>query len=95
MSTIKKSFSDFHESNPHVYDDLVRMCRKFRSRGNTGRIGIGMLFEVLRWNSHVSTIRDKSDFKLNNNFRSRYARLIMKENPDLRDIFQLREIRSE
>lgn len=95
MNTIKKSFSDFHESNPHVYDDLVRMCRKFRSTGNTGKIGIKMLFEVLRWNRHVSTIRDKGDFKLNNNFTSHYARLIMKENSDLGDIFQLREIRSE
>lgn len=91
-ASIQSSFEEFHALNPDVYVELVTMCRKARAAGYR-TIGIGMLWEVLRWNRVFST-ESTDDFKLNNNFRSRYARLIEQREPDLSDVFELRELHS-
>ena len=89
---IDVSFAEFHTENPHVYDELVAMARKARAAGHKV-IGIGMLWEVLRWNHLFTTTTDRQGFKLNNDLRSRYAREIMAREPDLDGIFNLRELR--
>lgn len=86
-------FWDFHLNNPGVYCELVELAHELRKKGYR-KCGIGMLFEVLRWQRMLKTIDASSDFKLNNNYRSRYARLIMAKEPDLREFFELRELRS-
>ena len=88
-ATIREAFLRFHADNPHIYDELVLLARRARRRG-AKRIGIGMLFEVLRWRW---TLRADGDtFKLNNNYRSYYARLIMRREGDLAHIFELRAL---
>lgn len=87
--TIEQDFWNFHRANPHVYDRLVQMCREAKGRG-VRKLGIGMLFEVLRWEHMLRTAGDA--FKLNNNYRSYYARLIMERNSDLRGIFETRQL---
>jgi hypothetical protein len=89
-ATIREAFLRFHKENPHVYRELVSRARRVRERGYRGKIGIGMLFEVLRWRHLLQTVGD--DFKLNNNYRSYYARLIMRNEPDLVGIFELRKL---
>ena len=84
-------FWEFHLNNRHVYRQLVEMCWEYRQRGYTGKIGICMLYEVLRW-SHLMTNRGDESFKLSNNFKPHYARLIMRCNPDLGEIFEIRTI---
>jgi hypothetical protein len=91
--TIEGQFARFHMENPHVYELLVRLARDLVSRGHR-KVGIGMLFEVARWRTMLTTIDEVSPFKLNNNYRSRYARLIMENEPDLGDVFDVRELRS-
>ena len=89
--TIDRQFRVFHARNPWVYTELVAMTRDLVSRGHT-RVGIGMLFEVLRWQTMRATTDPASDFRLNNNYRSRYARLIMDTCPDLAGVFETRRI---
>jgi hypothetical protein len=91
--TIAEAFDRFHSANPWVYDALVKLARDLRRRGRD-RVGIGMLFEVLRWQWFMTTTDAASDFKLNNNYRSRYARLIMDREPDLADMFSTRILTS-
>src|SRR5262245_21337076 len=86
---IRDSFRRFHADNPHVYRQLVEMAVEGR-RAGASKIGIGMLFEVLRWRHTLRTGGD--EFKLNNNYRSYYARLIMLNNPDLFGIFEIRKL---
>jgi len=52
-------------------------------------MGIGMLYEVLRWN-YYTTVETNEEYKLSNDFRAPYARLIMDQEPDLQDAFNLR-----
>lgn len=90
--SIQTEFIQFHKDNPDVYNRLVALARKARSHGYS-RIGIGHLWEVMRWDLMIQT-NGLLDYKLNNNFRSRYARLIMGQEPDLANVFELRTLRS-
>lgn len=53
-----------------------------------------MVWERARWEFVMGTDDQSSDFKLNNNYHSRYARLIMEQEDDLDGFFDLRELRS-
>lgn len=85
--TIEEAFEAFHAANPHVYRTLVAMAWEAKNRG-VRKVGIGMMFEVLRWNHALQTGGD--EFKLNNNFRSYYSRRIMLDDPRLEGIFETR-----
>lgn len=93
--SIQQRFLEFHRANPQVYEKLVEIARAAKSRGRT-RLGINMLWEVLRWNVVVvRTVPNlDDDFKLNDHFASRYVRLIVTQEPDLADMFELRNLRS-
>lgn len=91
MRDLDRDFAEFHAENPHVYDALVALARQAKARGHRA-LGIGMLWEVLRWNRLFDTRRDAEGFKLNNNLRSRYAREIHAREPDLAGIFHLRDL---
>ena len=88
-ATIREAFLRFHTENPHVYDELVLLARRAKRAGSR-RVGIKMLFEVLRWRHALRTGGD--EFKLNNNYHSYYARLIMAREEDLFGIFELRKL---
>lgn len=85
------AFAAHHAAHPEVYAALVRLARQARARGHD-RIGIGMLWEVLRWET---TIGDPAgEYRLNNDLRSRYARLIMDQEADLAGVFETRGLRT-
>jgi hypothetical protein len=93
MSRLDRHFWLFHSENPDVYVQLVQLCRDLKARGRS-KVGMKMLFEVLRWSRMLRTEDPASDFKLNNNLTSRYARLLMTNEPDLTGMFDVRELRS-
>lgn len=92
--TIDEAFKAFDEANPHVYDNLIRLTRRLKVSGRK-RVGIGHLFEVLRWEYAIRTEHREDQYALNNNFRSRYARKIIDNIPDLQDMFEIRELKSK
>jgi len=87
-ASIAQRFARFHADNPQVYSMLVSLARGLRAR-RPRKLGIGMLFEVLRWQYYVQTDTDE-DYNLNNDFRAPYARLIMDQEPDLQAAFNIR-----
>ena len=93
MQTIQDRFEDFHRDNPVVYELLVRFARELHNSGRK-RSGIRMVWERMRWEIAVNTVDRSSKFKLNDHYTSRYARLIMAREWDLRDFFEVREIRA-
>lgn len=88
-ATLPEMFQAFHAANPHVYHALRRLAVGMVRRGQA-RIGIKMLFEVLRWQYAMSTTDAHSDFKLNNSYAPFYARLLMDNEPELAGAFELR-----
>lgn len=88
-----QKFEEFHRLNPQVATALEQMTRELVQRGRR-RIGIKMLFEVLRWNYFMETSDPNSDFKINNNYAPYYSRLLIERHPEWADVFELRTIRS-
>lgn len=91
--SIQEAFEHFHAANPWVYEALRRLALDLVHRGRK-KVGIGMLFEVLRWQHSRQTTDEHSDFKLNNNLRSRYARLLMENEEELAGVFEVRELKA-
>lgn len=90
--SIQERFEKFHAANPWVYDELVKQAKWYARRGFS-RIGIGHLVEVLRW-QYARRTKSTDGFKLNNDFRSRYVRLIIQNNPGLKDFFETRKLQA-
>jgi hypothetical protein len=94
MGKLEMKFWIFHDKNPFVYRRLVYFAHQWRDmRGPTATTGIEALYERVRWDLNIKT-KDKS-FKLNNNHRAFYARLIMDNEPGLAGIFDLRRQRMQ
>lgn len=91
-NSIQARFRRFHAANPHVYSGLVRLARQAKRQG-VQTYGLAALYEVLRWNRFLET-KGEEKLKLSNDFRSRYARLIMDQEPDLQGFFAVRELTS-
>lgn len=85
---IADGFWEFHRENPHVYDRLQAMALDIKSKGQR-KIGMAMLFEVLRWEFLMSTASNEP-FKLNNNYKAYYSRLLESSNAALEGMFTKR-----
>jgi len=94
--TIQTRFNRFHHQHPEVYAHLVNLTREAIYTFGRTKVGIKQLFEVLRWERMIAGLpSDGEAFKLNNNYTSRYARLIMTTEPDLTGVFELRELSAQ
>lgn len=91
--SIDQRFRDFHADNPGVYTELVAMTRQIKAKGYR-QLGIELIWSAYRWNRMLHTSPDEYGFKLNDHFRSRYARLIMAQEPDLANFFHTRTLRT-
>lgn len=92
--TIERRFWAFHTAHPEVYRELAGLARQAVAAGRQ-RLGVKMLFEVVRWNRSLAGLpAEGEDFKLNNDYSSRYARLLMERETDLADLFLVRELRA-
>lgn len=90
-NSIDDRFRAFHRANPHVYARLVELVADAVLRGET-RIGAGALFEQLRYAERTETNGDR--YRLNNDFRAPYVRLLVQEHPEWRDLFETRARRA-
>lgn len=91
-TTLDQRFLNYHKDNPHIYDELKKLCFKAKQNGRH-KAGIGMMWEVMRWQRFLAT-RDPEGYKLNNSYRSRYARLIMENEKELEHFFDVRKLRT-
>jgi hypothetical protein len=85
---LREQFEKFHSENPHVFDGLHKLAVQYRAARPDKKIGISLLFEVLRWHTMLETKSDDG-LKLNNNLRSFYSRELMKD-PRLAGMFRLK-----
>jgi len=82
----------FHIANPEILGILENIALDLLNQG-WKKGSINLIFERVRWLYAIQTQGDK--YKLNNNHRAFYARLIMMINPDLDGFFSIRYQHSE
>lgn len=91
MFGIQQRFEEFHRENPHIYALVVKYCRQVMDAG-LKKYSVNAIFERIRWHLRVE-VKSRDEFKLNNNYRSRYARLVMDQEPGLEGFFETRELK--
>lgn len=91
--SIQDQFEEFHRLNPGVYAELAHLARRAKARGHH-KLGIELLFAIVRWNRLMRTNDPASGFKLNDHYTSRYARLLMDQEPDLEGFFETRRLKA-
>ena len=89
-SDIQADFERFHAENPEIFKSFAKLALEVKARGK--RVGSKLIMERLRWDYIMTT--DGDEFKINNNYSSRYARLAMETYPELEGFFQTRELRN-
>lgn len=92
-ATIEGRFQAFHAAHPQVYRKLIEFSRELVAAG-WDHFGISVVWERLRYETMLGAHRDEDCYKLNDQYRSRYARLIIDQVPELADVFTIRALRS-
>ena len=83
-----EKFERFHSDNPRVYEVLLHLAKEWQRTTGGRKLGIGALTERARWELAIET--SDPDYRINNTHRAYFARLLMKRNPELRGMFDLR-----
>jgi hypothetical protein len=89
LLTPTERFERFHSNNPHVYDALVRLARRYHKATGEKQQSVKRLVEIARWDEKIRS-RGDNDFEVNNSFAPYYARLIMLQEEDLDGVFEIR-----
>lgn len=91
QDTIDESFWAFHQANPQVYEALRAIALWCVRNGR--RMGIKAIYERVRWELAIQTDGEE-EYRLNNNYTSLYARMLMAREPELAGFFETRRRRA-
>lgn len=85
-------FKKFHAENPDVYREFKRLAFQMKATGRS-KYSAHAIIEVIRWHRDLTTTGDV--FKINNDFRSIYVRLLIYHHPEFREFFELRVMKNK
>ena len=89
-TSIQSRFERFDRENPQVYAKFKEYAGRLLCTGRH-RFGAKLIIERIRWDYAIET--NARDFKINNDFPSRYARKLIAEKSEFQGKFELRRIR--
>ena len=84
----RKQFIEWFPLNMHVIEAFERYAIELKRNGNREYYSIKAILERLRWDSMLED--SAVDYKLNNNHAACISRILMRLNPELDGMFQLR-----
>jgi hypothetical protein len=91
--TIGQRFAEFHAAHPFVYDWIRYYADHARQKGFS-RYSAHLLIHIIRWSINMQHGPGKT-FGINDQFASRYARLLMHNEPGaFAGFFELRKIKT-
>jgi len=90
-SKLDLAFAQYHAHNPQIYQLFKQFAFKVKNAGFK-KYSARTIFHRIRWHIEVDTKGDP--FKINNNFSSRYARMLIDEFPEFEGFFELRRLKS-
>ena len=84
----RKDFIEWFPLNMHVIEAFERYAIELKRNGNREYYSIKAILERLRWDSMLED--SALDYKLNNNHAACISWILMRLNPELDGMFQLR-----
>lgn len=88
---IDNAFQAFHDANPGVWELFQKFTFELISK-KFKHYSADAVCHQIRW--HTAVITNDRDFKLNNNYTSRYARLFHKAHSQHSNFFRTRSLSS-
>ena len=92
IDEIQVAFEEFHRAHPQVWQMFVRFTWEAKDAG-LDRYSADAILHRIRWFVNVENRDD--EFKINNNFASRYARMLMEHYTGWDGFFQTRVLNVE
>lgn len=89
---LESRFWRFHLENPDVFAMIWRLANEAKEAGRE-QYSMSAIFQRLRWYRQIE--KKEQDFKLNDGFSSRYARLLESLYPEFRGFFAKRSLKTE
>ncbi len=90
--SIQECFERFDAAHPDVYVLFRRFALQLLRAGRR-RYSADAILHRVRWH-YATSSGGGEDFKINNNFVSRYARKLIRKRPEFRDFFETRRLRT-
>jgi hypothetical protein len=90
--SIDESFKEYHEKNPIIYEYFKEYLREVVKAGKK-KTSAKMILNRIRWEIYIKT-NSEEEYKINDAFTSRYARLFADEHPDYEYLFNFRKLRT-
>jgi hypothetical protein len=90
--SIEDRFREFDRAHPDVFNLFVNLAMDLRRQG-VQHYSADAICHVIRW-FKITSGKDDSGFKINNNYTAFYARKAMAEVPALDGMFLTRERRA-
>jgi len=82
-----RKFISWHKTNPEVYKEFVKLAKEMQASGRE-RYSAETIINVLRWHRDLKTVGD--EFKISNDFRSMFARLLVYQKPEFEGFFSMK-----
>ena len=88
-------FWRFHYTNPHVYELFKKYAYEVMRSGHR-HYGTNAIINRMRWHMDIETLdsNGNDNFKINNNYASRYSRLLALNEPMFRGFFRNRKLKT-
>lgn len=93
MNAHETAYREWCRKNPRALDLFLRFAREALRAGRP--FGVKALAERVRWETSVRWGRDRSGFKWNNNYTAYLARDLVRAEPQLAGLIELRRVREE
>jgi hypothetical protein len=90
--TIQERFEKYDAENPQIFALFARFARELYDAG-IRRYSAEGIIQRIRWHYDVNVRKDQYR-KINDHFRSRFARKLMNLEPWAKGFFELRRLRS-
>jgi hypothetical protein len=84
---VVEQFVEYHAKNPEIFEKFKEFAWIIKDSGKQ-HYGAKALLERIGWHMEFEK---KSEFKINNNFASAYARLLISEDKSFDGFFELRK----
>ena len=91
--TLQERFEAFHAAHPEIYDEFKRLAERLYHQGRP-HYGAKAIFEYIRLNRALDGRAGDEEYKINNNYTSRYVRVLIEEDHRFGAFFELRQLRS-
>ena len=93
--TIAERFTAWIEAHPQVFELFKQYATEAMAAGQR-RYSADALVQRIRWHLTVETVpTDGTEFKINDHYSSRLARMLVEAEPKFEGFFELRQLRAQ